>query len=554
VYEEPFLIVATSRSGVVVRENCVHLSLEEATALGAAIGLIARILSLVLHRRWFRQGFVGDSSVHWAIARALRQKPTARFIDEYVISPEPMSYPTGFHRFTALFPLGFLEAHSWLPNAVLWVAGVAGFAGYSEVAARSLLHLDPVRTVWLELAFVIFVPSSTVFRGPAIAYLKFSERLLGRLATAFAVLLLAVGTAANDGPSLLAACLAVAIALTSSVFARQALSFGLPLLALLWWDWRPLAVLAAGTVLAVVFSRSRFVCGLRHTWIQNRTVYPRLVKASKHVTSVLSRFVRPPELLAALRDFDELKLMLEREPLRAIIMYPEVLAAAVLLAIRRPPHTWHWAALLVAFVALYVLTSTRRFNHLGEAYRYLEFGLFFVVPLTVALTLQRWSAWELVALVGTVVAWSAVLTGRLVVVSGGWLRGMPDRDVLREFLKRVNLRPGDVVFPVSMRLGADICARLDGVRSFWWQPGVVATTIFDEFIEEYPYLKRDYWPLVEKYGVTHVICDKAALDQIDWAYDFSELVPLAEDERYLAFAVRQTGGEHDSPSLREHVQ
>ena len=80
------------------------MSVAAATGLGAALGLVSRGIVLVLHRRWFRQGFAGDSSIHWAIVRTLRRRPRARWIDEYVMSPEPMSYPTGFHRLAALFP------------------------------------------------------------------------------------------------------------------------------------------------------------------------------------------------------------------------------------------------------------------------------------------------------------------------------------------------------------------------------------------------------------------------------------------------------------------
>ena len=512
------------------------MSVLQAAALGAVLALASRGLALFLHRDWFRQGFAGDSSVHLAIVRTLRRRPRARRIDEYLIAPEPMSYPTGFHRVAALFPPTVVEAHPWLANLVLWVGGVAAFAGYTAVAARSLLHVDATSTVWLALAFALVVPSSVVFRGPSIAYLKLSERLVGCFATAFAVLLLVVGTAASDYPSLAAACVAVAVAVNSSIFARQALGFGLPLLALAAWEWQPLAVLAAGGVLAVALGRSRFLQGMRHTLLQWR-MYPRLTKASRHVGENLSQFARPGAIRGAFRDRRELnRLLADREPLRALVMYPEIVVAATLLVIRRDILGWHWAAPLVVFTVLYLATATQRLNHLGEAYRYLEYGLVLVVPFELAVLVQSWPVSGRLALIAAFAAWSAALAARAI-AHGSWLDALPDRDVLRDFVTRVGLQPGDVVFPVSMRLGADICARVDGVRSFWWQPGIISTGIYDEFVEEYPYLKRDYRPLVEKYGVTHVVCERAALARLDWTYDFAELVPLAEDDRYVAFAV-----------------
>lgn len=508
----------------------------EAAGFGAALALASRSVALVLHRRWFRQGFVGDSSVHWAIVRTLRSRPRARWIDEYVISPEPMSYPTGFHRFAALFPLGLVRSSQWLPNLLLWTAGIAGFAAYSDLAARPLLHV-PANAVLLSLAFLLLVPTALVFQGPAIAYLKLSERLLGRFATGFVVLLLTVGTLAQDTSSLVGAAVVVAVALVSSIFSRQALVMGLPLLALAWWDWRPLAVLVGGTVLALLLARERFVEGVRHTWLQISRIYPQLTKSSKHVTPVLSSFAGPAELLRLVRTPTELRAaLLGREPSRALIMYPELVVLIVLLAASGEGHAWHWGAPVATFGLLYLATSTARLNHLGEAYRYLEFGLFLLAPLEIAILVRTWPTWAKIALLLGLATWSVALLTRLV-LRGAWLRELPDRDMLGEFLAGLSLVSGDVVFPVAMRLGADVCARLEGVRSFWWQPGIVAEPIYEEFIEEYPYLKREFRPLFDRYGVTHVVCDKAALERLDWSYDFSALAPAAENEHYVAFVV-----------------
>jgi hypothetical protein len=513
------------------------MSVGAAAAIATGLAIASRTLALVLHRGWFRQGFVGDSSVHWAIVRTLRRRPRARRIAEYVISPEPMSYPTGFHRLAALFPLRVTAAWPWLPNLVIWAATVAGFGAYVAYTARSLAHVRSAPPVWLALAILLVAPSSVIFRGPAIAYLKLSERLLGRFTVSAAVLLLSVGTAYDDRWSLVAAVVAVGAALVSSIFARQALAFGLPLLALLWLDWRPLAVLACGVSLAAVLSRRRFVDGVRHTWIQTAIVYPRLTKRSGHVAPNLSRFSRLGSVRDALQARHAMnRLVVEQEPLRALMTYPEVLVALLVLVGMHGSLRWHWVAPIVVCIALYLLTTTERLNHLGESYRYLEYGLFLLVPFELGLRAGAWPALARIALIGGLAAWSALLAVKLV-VRGSWLRSLPDRDFLASFLDGVGLRPGDVVFPVTMRLGADVCARVEGVRSFWWQPGIVASSIYDEFIEEYPYLKREFGPLVERYGVTHVLAEKAALDRIDWSYGFAGLVLLAEDDRYLAFAV-----------------
>ncbi len=511
------------------------MTVAEAAVVGAALALASRLIVLVLYRRWFRQGFAGDSSIHWVLVRTLKRHPRARWIDEYVIAPEPFSYPTGFHRFASLFPLRIIERLTWLPNLVVWVVGVASFASYSTYAARSLSGVAPTETTLLALGFLLAVPSAYVFRGPAIAYLKLSERLLGRVLTSGAVLLVVVGSATGKPvPSLIAAAVLVGGAAVSSIFARQALGLGLPLLALLWLDWRPVAVLAGGAALALLVGRRRFIDGMRHSWIQWVVVYPKLTKRSEHMNAVLSRYVTLRDLRAAVGSFRDLgSVVLYREPVRAVVLYPELVAVATLMSLHRSLG-WHWAAPLVAFGGLYAATATKRLNHLGESYRYLEFGLGLLVPFELAQLVQMHPQTVSIALLAAFGALSAVLF--VVLVGLTWLPTLPEHDYLKDFLGGLALAEGDVVFPVTMSLGADICARTTGVRSFWWQPGVVAPGIYDEFIEEYPYLKRAFAPLAEKYGVTHVVCDRAALAAVDWTYDFSQLTPVAEDGRYVAYA------------------
>jgi hypothetical protein len=116
---------------------------------------------------------------------------------------------------------------------------------------------------------------------------------------------------------------------------------------------------------------------------------------------------------------------------------------------------------------------------------------------------------------------------------------LPDHDLLEDFLKGSGIDEESVVFPVSMRLGADICARVN-CKSFWWQPGNVTREIFDHFIQEYPYLKKDWKPLAQEVGVTHVVASKHELSLITWDYDFSHLKKIQENDHFVAYQVKET--------------
>jgi len=109
------------------------------------------------------------------------------------------------------------------------------------------------------------------------------------------------------------------------------------------------------------------------------------------------------------------------------------------------------------------------------------------------------------------------------------------RDNLSDFLSQLKITPSDVVFPVSMRLGADIVARV-GCRSFWWQPGgITELSMYDDYLHEYPYLSLDWEKLCDRHQANYVIVDKAALAKFSDVYDFKSLAVALEDEHYLAY-------------------
>ena len=114
-------------------------------------------------------------------------------------------------------------------------------------------------------------------------------------------------------------------------------------------------------------------------------------------------------------------------------------------------------AIVLSSVLVYLLTSTKYLNHLGESYRYLEYNLLILLPLFLASS----------AIVNEGIMISSIL--QLVycllisILVGIFLRHkkLPDHDLLEDFLKVSEIDEKSVVFPVSMRLGADICARVN---------------------------------------------------------------------------------------------
>lgn len=508
--------------------------------LGAGIAAVVRSGAIYLYKGWFPQGFAGDSAIHFSIIKQLKKNPNSRYIDQYVIKDWPMSYPLAFHRISKLFPLRFIEKYAFTPNLFIFIFATAAFFAYLHYIEKNILRRDDFDFLIVAAGFYLFSTANLNFDGPNIAYIKLSERLLARVTCGFFFLCLLYGTCWHDMPSALFAVPLGAIALASSWFARQAILFATPLLSLILLDLTPMFCLMGSFALALLFSRGYFVLSMKHTVMQWLT-WKTNVKKGKFIGPHLSRFINISAALAAANWRRALWNLREQEPVRLMLYCPELIMLAILLL--GIPHGTGFNYLVfapvIATLIVYLLTSTDFFNHLGESYRYVEYNLYFLLPALIGhayLDTGKGFFWA-----GSIVY---VIQVTMVV---GYLcliltpaRKYPTTDVVAEFLAKAALPAEAVIFPVSINVGADICARTD-CKSFWYQPGGVSKYIYDYYFEELPLLKKDFLPMFKKHKVTHVVCSKAMLhamdSMVDWKYDFSGLNLLYEDGNYIAYSV-----------------
>ncbi len=504
-----------------------------AIAIAILVYAFQRLIALYLWGRpVFRAGFSGDGSVHLSIVRHVRKKKPGRYIWNFLISPEPMSYPTLFHRFAALFPDATIVNRPFLPNLLLNVMVTAGFF----VSCWLLFSENPV-ILGVSLAVFLMAPGQWIFEGPAIAYLKLSERYLGRILSSAAYACIVLALFHGNSWLYLSAVAFTGLAMISAIFARQALISGLPLLALLFLKVEPLLVLIGGLALGLILSGDQFRDGMRHTLLTWK-LYKSHTKKSDTVRAALSRFFRFPErrpesswFRYSLRTLWQLWIT---EPGRALLMYPEILLLLVLSGMYGDAF---WIRAFLPPLILYFLTSLDAFNHLGESYRYLEYSLHFLPALAVGTMLFSYEPYVLPFLIFLIFS-IMIVAGRNALQ---WLQsrgGSPQEDPLAEFIEKCGIPAGSVIFPVSMRLGADIVARRPDCRSYWWQPGIISEGIYEDYVQEYPFLKKDWRKIARRDAVSHILVDKWAALSLKWEYDFSHEEELLEDDRYIAYRVR----------------
>jgi hypothetical protein len=225
-----------------------------------------------------------------------------------------------------------------------------------------------------------------------------------------------------------------------------------------------------------------------------------------------------------------------KEPTKILFRYPEVILLLALQIFLPQQTAVSEFAMVWSTIVVYVATSTAALRHYGEANRYIEFALWLVasfslakyaaggnVPATVWLLYSGWVA--LVAL-RKYSSWSTL--------------AFPKADVLEEFVSEARIDRNATVFTVPFSLGAAINVRV-GCRALTYQGSAVTLELYEKFMEEIPFLKKDWLSLAREFQVSHVVCERSYLgvmkSLMGWEYDFSAIEPCRISERYVAYRV-----------------
>ncbi len=509
------------------------------------ISFVIRRVMILLNRGWFKQGVNGDAAIHFKILEQLKKNFFSKKIDEYVI-PNKMWYPLCFHHYAYLFPIKLVKKHLWLPSLILFSIFTSLYLIYVHYLEAHVFHRGDYYITVICATVFLFSISNLVFNGPAITYISFSERLLGRISCAAYLFCLSVYLLWGDIPSVGLAVLFGSIVLCSSIFGRQLIIFSTPFLSLLFFNAMPLLILAGSSVISILLYRRYFVNSIIMNFKSWGMYFTHYNMDSKITENVLNRFFSPAIILSSLRtrDIDNVVYqMTKREPFRTLWNIPELFLFIGMVIFYHRHEDLKILLTILPIIFAYFLTAQKKFNQFGEAYRYIEFGLYYSIPFYIAYILK--SNQGNTAQYLLIPYFELVIGLFLFFYFYKWKNASyPTRDKLKEFLDRLSIQSDHVVFTIDKNLSGAISARAV-CKTFWWQPGGIATKdLYAEYIEKYPYLKRDFISLFKKHKVTHIIADKNYLNNPECQYDLSQFKVIAEDSAYVAYAV-------DSANLKE---
>ena len=295
---------------------------------------------------------------------------------------ERLDYPLFFHFVMSFVPRRVLDRWEWVVTPLTEGVHAALLFGF---AAYLLSRFDVVAAPFLcALAVVTAYAVTPLLTRPWRRTGFFGERSFGHLFGHIYMATLVAYLLTGAWPFAVVAIVAFTVAAASAKFATQAMVFLSVALAALLWDARPILLLVASAVIAIVCSRG-YVWTLLRGQIRHSVLYCRhLVHLSDGTKAFSNRDLhaaisavfrgRPREALGAFR----------RHPVsRLFSLVPWLAPFAVLTGVvfiagsaadgvfTRAVLGWGWSSVIVA-----LLTMTDALKFLGEGERYLEYGVF----------------------------------------------------------------------------------------------------------------------------------------------------------------------------------
>jgi len=503
---------------------------------------LVRVL-IIRHSNWFRQGLVADASVHYKIVELFRgnKRPNLR-INNYLI-PSEMYYPVAYHWFVSKFSKDSVDKYQYIPNLLIYFIMIFVLMGYSFHLFLQITGHALIPTALVLVLYTSSVQNLLVTESPAINYITLSERLLGKFATSMYYFGLFGFMAMNDTVGAALAIAGSTMSVLSSKFSIQSVVFGSLVASIVFLNASPLFFLAIGLFLGIAVSGGYAFKTVVNTF-RYLVIYYKYGLKSRYIKPALSTYMSVRRFIGCLyyHDFKcAIKEVTRREPGRALLFYPEIWIILILGGLvysENGDSALNTGVMIVAVIVfLYLVTSIKHLSFVGESYRYIEYCLDFLAPFLMVYIFQL-SGIPLFYIF-LIVIYSMFIAFLFHQVKKHWYRNdPPPADDLAAFLKVAKVTSDDVIFPVTMRLGADIVARAD-CKSFQDQPGgIVDASIYKEYFCEPPYLSTDWRKLCERHGVTKIIVDNDALSRFHGNYDFSELEIIAKNNRFTAYQYR----------------
>jgi len=486
---------------------------------------------------------LGDASIHYKIIQLFKgNKKKKLHINNFLI-PGSFFYPVLFHFYSSFFSNTTLKKKQYFPNLFIYIFFLIIFFAYSYYLFFKYTYQPLILSIY-TLLFFVFSTGNLIFRGPAIAFINLSERLLGKLVTSFFILSLFGYLQFNDLFSLIISIIFSALIFLSSKFAIQAIAFFCIISSILLMSLMPMFIMILGLTLSMVLSKGYSFTTFKNTFLYSN-IYRKYNLKSKFVQKHLNTFLDLKYLIKnlKLKNFNKsIKTILNSEPARSILYYSEIFIILPLLIYLTSFDMFNNSFSLIIIISCltpYLLTSFKFLSFLGESYRYIEYYFSFLGPVTIVYFSYLYKIditfILLVYLINNIFI-SSLLNFRDFKLK----KNQNKIDIIDNIINKANISSKDIIFTVSMRLGADIAARTN-CKTFWWQSGgLVNINHYLYFIESYPFLSTKNWlQICKKYSVTKIVVDNKVLRESGLIYNFHNFSIITSNIHFTVYKFKK---------------
>ncbi len=492
------------------------------------------------YRKWFYEGVFGDAAYHYCIVRALsRKNGNYEGVPEFLLRNGPDRYPIIFHRFASLFNLQLIEKFPFLPNFLIFIVFTAfipilisllSISEDLELVNLTTMSSQSYLAILTGFLFITSVANNSMF-GHGILFLSLSERLLAKLSVALYFFGAFQWLNGENSIFLLVSIAAGYLALSSSMFARQALLFISLIWALFKLDATVLFPLAGAIFLSTVIDGKFFILGLFDQWDFSTSYRTYTAKSRVFIDSLskFSSFHRSESIRSMVRQF------WVEEPGKSFFRHSDLI---IVLIIGWQHLSTSLLELFLAIIVVYFLCTTKTYRHLGESERYLDYSLALILPYLLALEIMLQPTIEMAAAIFMIaIAYRAIFIAYSFWKDAG--RTVIGNNSLDDLLLQAKISKNSRVLPLPINLGQAISARTN--CSVICYPGVYGNWIFERYIDEYPLIKRPLDKIISEFNITHIVVHKVQAQYfstvVGWSYDFSKYKEISENEYWICYSI-----------------
>lgn len=469
--------------------------------------LVHRMLLVRMHNVYFRNGWERDAAEHIQLITQLK-KNDKKHISHFLI-PSTMTNPYLYHSLCRFFDSDFLKRNAYVPNLILYLlSGCLGYWLLSEYLLFSSLDFGG-HELPLFLVFFIAMPVNNFFVAANTSYITLSERYFSLMLTACSVFLFALFELSGNQHYFIASLAAAVFLNMASKFARQAYVLFFLFYSVFTFSHYSLIHLLLGLLTPLLIWR-RYYWKSLISQIKYFGIYRTILSPSTNQRRGLETFEF---------SFGNL-LSVSKEPLRSFVFYLPVFL--ILFYYHHPL----WIFNLVP-IAIYIFVSNRWLSFIGESFRYIEFALYYFIPVNSLVLYQEYGAEWLFAYIFVSVFYFFHFYRKI---------NKDAYDSLDIVIDRTGINSSSVLLTYSMRTGLNISARV-GCKTLWWQPGgLTDKSLWKKYIGTYPFLISDFLSLLDEREYTHIVCKKSELNMMSEKPSFDVLKLVYEDYYYVVYS------------------